>query len=290
MCKSIGKSYERILCKLSRSEILRLYSIVHVAMETTQTSHFTCQSKSFNSIFFTCKVSACELQPFFCHDLANDIYSQTAKTVFSHLKSFPRWRICCPRDTYLFDVSLRGRLWVSMCSTGWDLSGNWFVSSTENRTCSVDSDDAVCPSLQYTWPANNGPTSKRPNPLLACSTPCGCMLYARCLGCLYPDCRLNKGPSCRCSTLTSARHSSSSCFGYLDDRLTRLSSCCIPGLLSWTWTLSVSSLCYLKDTRLVWRGGNGTTVLGSNNPWLGDVLVCCPWWAIAWSNGSCISW
>ena len=49
-------------------------------------SNFTCQSKSFISIFLTCQVSACELQPFSCHDLANDIYSQTAKTVFSHLK------------------------------------------------------------------------------------------------------------------------------------------------------------------------------------------------------------
>ena len=86
MCKFIGKSNERILCKLSRSEILRLYSIVHVAMETTKTSHFTSQSKSFISIFFTCQVSVYELQRFSCHDLANDIYSQTAKTVFSHLK------------------------------------------------------------------------------------------------------------------------------------------------------------------------------------------------------------
>ena len=86
MCKFIGKSNERILCKLSKSEILRLYSIVHVAMETTKTSNFTCQSKSFISIFFTCQVSACELQPSSCHDLANDIHSQTALTVFSHLK------------------------------------------------------------------------------------------------------------------------------------------------------------------------------------------------------------
>ena len=85
MCKLIGKSNKRILCKLSKSEILRLYSIVHVAIETMKTSHFTCQSKSFISIFFTCQVSACELQPFSCLDLANDIYSQTAKTVFSHL-------------------------------------------------------------------------------------------------------------------------------------------------------------------------------------------------------------
>ena len=87
MRKFIGKSNERILCKLSKSEILRLYSIVHVAMETTKTSHFTCRSKSIISIFFTCQVSACELRRFFCHDLTNDIYSQTAKTVFSHLKN-----------------------------------------------------------------------------------------------------------------------------------------------------------------------------------------------------------
>ena len=86
MCKFIGKSKERILCKLNKSEILRLYLIVHVAMETTKTSYFTCQSKSFISVFFTCQISACELQPFSCHDLANEIHSQTAKTVFSHLK------------------------------------------------------------------------------------------------------------------------------------------------------------------------------------------------------------
>ena len=86
MCKFIGKSNGRILCKQSKSEILRLYSIVQVAMETTKTSIFTCQSKSFISIFFASQVSACELQPSSCHDLANDIHSQTALTVFSHLK------------------------------------------------------------------------------------------------------------------------------------------------------------------------------------------------------------
>ena len=69
---------------------LRLYSIVYVAMETTKILHFTCQSKSFISTLFTCQVSACELQPFSCHDLTNYIYSQTAKTVFSHLKKCNR--------------------------------------------------------------------------------------------------------------------------------------------------------------------------------------------------------
>ena len=73
MCKFIGKSNERILCKLSESEILRLYSIVRVAMGTTKTSNFTCQSKFFISILFNCLVLACELQPFSCHDLVNDI-------------------------------------------------------------------------------------------------------------------------------------------------------------------------------------------------------------------------
>ena len=101
MCELIGKSKERILCKLSKSEILRLYSIVHVAMETTKTSNFTCQSKSFITIFFTCQVSACELQPFSCHNLANDLYSETAKTVFSHLKKINAFlvHIICSNET-----------------------------------------------------------------------------------------------------------------------------------------------------------------------------------------------
>ena len=51
-------------------------------------SNFTCQSKSFISIFFICQVSACELRLFSCYNLANDIYSQTAKTVFSHLNQY----------------------------------------------------------------------------------------------------------------------------------------------------------------------------------------------------------
>ena len=99
MCKFIGKSNEWILWKLSKIEILRLYSIAHVAMETTKTSHFTCHSKFSISILFTCQVSACQLQPFSCHYLANDIYSQTAKTVFRHLKAYLSltplaWRAC----------------------------------------------------------------------------------------------------------------------------------------------------------------------------------------------------
>ena len=101
MCKFIGKSNERILCKLSKSEILRLYSIVPVAMETSSTSNFTCQSKSFITIFFTYQVSACELQPLSCHNLANDLYSETANTVFSHLKKINAFlvHIMCSNET-----------------------------------------------------------------------------------------------------------------------------------------------------------------------------------------------
>ena len=88
MWKFIGKSNERILCKLSKSGILRLYSIVHVAMETTKTSNFTCQSKSFISIFFTCQVSACELQPFSCHDLPNEYTHKLPKLCPATLISF----------------------------------------------------------------------------------------------------------------------------------------------------------------------------------------------------------
>ena len=40
----MGKSSEQMFCKLSKREILRLFSIVHVDMETTKTSNFTCHS------------------------------------------------------------------------------------------------------------------------------------------------------------------------------------------------------------------------------------------------------
>ena len=49
-------------------------------------------------IFSLCQVSACELQRFSCRELTNEIYSQTVKTVFSHLKQKLRlcvlWKIC----------------------------------------------------------------------------------------------------------------------------------------------------------------------------------------------------
>ena len=53
LCASLWENLnERILCKLNKIEILRLYSIVHVAMGTTKASKFTCQSKFLISIFF----------------------------------------------------------------------------------------------------------------------------------------------------------------------------------------------------------------------------------------------
>ena len=42
-------------------------------------------NKNLSSIYF----SLAKFQPFSCHDLANDICSQTSKTVFSHLKRLP---------------------------------------------------------------------------------------------------------------------------------------------------------------------------------------------------------
>ena len=108
----IGKSNGRILCRLSKSEILRLYTIVHVAMETMKTSHFTCQSKSFISIFFTCQVSACQPQPFSCHGLANDIYSITDKTVFSHLTLQPNSLYCPVRLQTSNRLSVPSIIWA----------------------------------------------------------------------------------------------------------------------------------------------------------------------------------
>ena len=111
MCKFIAKSDERILCKLSKC-VLRLYSIVHVAMETTKTSNFTCESKSFVSIFFTFQVSVCELQPFSCYDLANDIHLQTAKTVFSHLNNLHSFvKVFFTSFRFIFAACLVRSIW-----------------------------------------------------------------------------------------------------------------------------------------------------------------------------------
>ena len=127
MCKFIGKSNERILCKLTKRGILKLYSIVCVAMETTKTSNFTCQSKSFISIFFTCQVSACELQPFSCHDLANEythklpkLCSATLNTLLSPVSCTPPGLPPqCPHQ--LFNMKHAEKLLLYSCTSWWNL-------------------------------------------------------------------------------------------------------------------------------------------------------------------------
>ena len=52
MCKFIGNSNERILFKLSKSEILRLYSIVYVAMETTK-HQILPVNQNLSSVYFS---------------------------------------------------------------------------------------------------------------------------------------------------------------------------------------------------------------------------------------------
>ena len=46
------KCNERILCKLSKSKIFRLYSIIHVAMETTKTSNLPAD-QNLSSVYFS---------------------------------------------------------------------------------------------------------------------------------------------------------------------------------------------------------------------------------------------
>ena len=76
-----------MLCKLGKSEILRLYSIAHVAWKlgkrqivpvVQNLSSVYLSLANFQLVSYNLSLN--------CHDLANDIYSQTAKTLFSHLK------------------------------------------------------------------------------------------------------------------------------------------------------------------------------------------------------------
>ena len=87
MYKFIGKSNGWILCKPFKSEILRLYSIVHVAAEIYEKVKFYLSIKIFHQYIFQVYLPSYSLwaEYFSCHDLANDIQSQTAKTVFSYL-------------------------------------------------------------------------------------------------------------------------------------------------------------------------------------------------------------
>ena len=53
MCKVIGKSNsERILCKLSKSDILQLYLIIRVATETTK-CHILPVNQDLSAVYFS---------------------------------------------------------------------------------------------------------------------------------------------------------------------------------------------------------------------------------------------
>ena len=127
MCKFIGKSDEWIFCTLSKNEILRLYSIVHVAMETTKMSNFTCESKSFIYVFSTCHASACELQHFSCHNLANDIYSVTAKTVLSHLNH--QWLL----SVYRYPFVIQSKRLITVIKSGCKLALTFWDTNKQNH-------------------------------------------------------------------------------------------------------------------------------------------------------------
>ena len=117
-------------------------------METTKTWDFTCQSKSFVSIFFTSQVPACELQPFFCHDLANDMYSQNPKTVFSHLKTF----------------FLAQNFHISLCSVNWNQTRfrsfwSWFLYIARYRGPYLQTQQTVL-ETQQNIPGSQQPLSQ----------------------------------------------------------------------------------------------------------------------------------
>ena len=100
MCKFIGK----VLCKLSKSEILRLYSIVRVAMKTTKTSNFTCQSKSFISVLYfslakfqlvRCNLSLATIwQMTYTHKLPKLCAATSNIFTCSSQSEFTDWRSC----------------------------------------------------------------------------------------------------------------------------------------------------------------------------------------------------
>ena len=84
---------------------------------------FTCQSKSFISIFFTYQVSACELQLFSCHDLENDILTNCQNCVQPTLiKSVTYSRnswLTYPHETWFKIASLKLSRGRAGFGTGW---------------------------------------------------------------------------------------------------------------------------------------------------------------------------
>ena len=81
MCKFIGKCNERILRKLSKSEILWLYSIVHVAMEAMETSNFTVHFSLGKFQLVSCNLSLAMIwQMTYSHELSK-LCSATVKSL-----------------------------------------------------------------------------------------------------------------------------------------------------------------------------------------------------------------
>ena len=88
MCKSIGKSNERILCKLSKSENLRLYWVVSSCHGNCENVKFYLPIKIFYQYIFHLPSFSLWAATFFLPWFGkwHNLCSQPAKTVFSHLK------------------------------------------------------------------------------------------------------------------------------------------------------------------------------------------------------------
>ena len=86
MWKFIGKSNERILCKLSQSEILWLYPIVHIAMETMKLSSVHFSLAKFQLV--SCNLSLAMIwQMTYTHKLPK-LCSPTNNTLIFNMKLF----------------------------------------------------------------------------------------------------------------------------------------------------------------------------------------------------------
>ena len=113
LCASllIGKSNERILCKLIEPKwnFKVVFTRLCCHWNYKNVKFYLIVNQNLSSVYFSLAKfrPACELQPFSCHDLANDIYSETAKTVLSHLKWIVLTWVTAPRAgmfVFIFDM------------------------------------------------------------------------------------------------------------------------------------------------------------------------------------------
>ena len=131
----MGKSSEQMFCKLGKSEILRLFSIVHVDMETTKTSNFTCHSNR-SSVYCSlakfqlvgCNLSLAMIwQMIYTHKLPK-LCSATLKGmchllhVFVCLKSQLRAKQICPPSIISNVVKNKNELWKTVRLTSFQKS------------------------------------------------------------------------------------------------------------------------------------------------------------------------